>query len=117
MRISDWSSDVCSSGLPGKGAGLVAIVRHRSQCFCHSGPCLHRACHRVQPRRRLDEVTDLRTAGPLREDESIGVTERETALKHARPSGNFALPPPPPAVEHPAPGSPPNPTPTPLGPP
>src|SRR3546814_10007741 len=81
------------------------MSRHRSQCFCHSGPCLHRACHRVQPRRRLDEVTVLRTAGPLREDESIGVTERETALKHARLSGNFALQPTQHAVEHLDPGA------------
>src|SRR3546814_5475452 len=81
------------------------MSRHRSQCFCHSGPCLHRACHRVQPRRRLDEVTVLRTAGPLRVDESIGVTERETALKHARLSGNFALQPTQHAVEHLDPGA------------
>src|SRR3546814_2015775 len=47
MRISDWSSDVCSSDLAGGDLGLVLEVISRVEC-----DDTNRAAHRIEPEER-----------------------------------------------------------------
>src|SRR3546814_6232993 len=64
MRISDWSSDVCSSDLPGDGGGVVAGARLARPPFgqqVHQGVVeLHGAlCIAVDGVHHVDQRADL----------------------------------------------------------
>src|SRR3546814_18503616 len=57
MRISDWSSDVCSSDLPVDGeAEIEAVLRHRFPTIVHL-PALRRA-----PGDRLEYLVEIKLA-------------------------------------------------------
>src|SRR3546814_20402705 len=69
MRISDWSSDVCSSDLPAEllssGYGLpqraerealAAQAAQRAQRLREQGPRLHRDARSLLPRRQRDAL-------------------------------------------------------------
>src|SRR3546814_4257100 len=55
MRISDWSSDVCSSDLVALDAHLVGVVLAAEGCRLQAGADFHRL-HRVDRHHRLGEV-------------------------------------------------------------
>src|SRR3546814_2250848 len=71
MRISDWSSDVCSSDLQGHGAGRIQARRVRS----HLLPEQPRGGggERLRPRARREDVHEdrLGVVMPVRDRKSV----------------------------------------------
>src|SRR3546814_16295192 len=59
MRISDWSSDVCSSDLPGgKAAQLLPVAgkARLDQSFCRQYPRIPPERHHARPGMCRDEI-------------------------------------------------------------
>src|SRR3546814_6321907 len=89
MRISDWSSDVCSSDLPHSGAFPLRNLTRAAACFdCVSSPNVHR---KISLRRngRLLELSGFAADDPARA--GIDIDDDDLAAVH-----EFEL------VEHPS---------------
>src|SRR3546814_1700004 len=86
MRISDWSSDVCSSDLVGAALGLGAAGDALDQQV-HRDLQLHRVVHRLADpaQQRVERVGLGQVARVAVEDEAaFRVVAREAVLEHAQ---------------------------------
>src|SRR3546814_15988175 len=79
MRISDWSSDVCSSDLP--------LLLHLATADQHIGPDAQRAIHQALDDNRHVTIHDYegkdhafaRAFGSSRDEEAANLADRRTA--------------------------------------
>src|SRR3546814_16962069 len=81
MRISDWSSDVCSSDLPGRQHGVGDIAAARCPCIMAAAPAP--LCHFVAVHAHAIEEEFQRELGmclngaPARTTDGIGIKRND----------------------------------------